>query len=395
MHPILNKMIWTIFPLTCLFSTVDDSFPESCQLFAIDAYETRPADQNWLFSPFSAFSCMSMAYAGSNHNTALELSTALHFSISQNVVGSNFHSLFDQLLHSPVQEGDFCLRIAQGVWSQKNFPLLDRFVDSMQSDFDARVESIDFSSGAVEKINSFIANITEQKIQNLLHPSDIDINTRMILANAIHFKGCWQNPFSFKNTSSEIFNSSDESCHTVKMMHQTLQFPYFEDDDLQAILMPFAKGSSAAVDPACLLILNKHPKEPFHLSNELLNLILGSLSLQSVHLSVPKFKFEQTVNLKNLLMQLGVRDAFTDRADFSGIDGRLDLCINKALQKCFFSFEENGVEAAAATAAIMNVTRINPQLHIPCTFNANRPFEFLLLDRNSKTCLIIGHVDNP
>ena len=387
------KLLLTLFlPLATLFASSNDPFPSSSRQLAIDAYSTRPSEENWLFSPLSATACLSMAYAGSDQRTASELSNALHLLLPQEEVGASYQSFVQQLLHSPSNEKDFGLHIAQGMWSQINFSFLDSFTHLIRDDFCAEIESIDFTPASVQHINAWFASNTEHKIENLLNPSDIDLNTKLVLANALYFKGFWSHPFYSPETTFSSFTKQNGLIVTASMMHQAAQFPYYEDSECQAVLLPFANDSSAAADPACLLVLNKTASR---LTTDRLDRILASLSMRMVDLAVPKFKFEQRLDLKVLLEELGVRDAFTEFADFSKMDGRLDLFISKVVQKCFFSFEENGVEAAAATAAVMNMTSCWTPPELWASFIADRPFEFVLIDQNTKTCLMIGHVEDP
>ena len=394
---LLTRLTWTLcLPLSTLFSSVDDPFPKSSRHLASEAYSRRPSQENWLFSPLSASACLSMVYAGSDQMTALELKNGLNLMLSPEEAGPNFKSFVQDLLHSSTGERDFNLHIAQGMWSQRGFPFLESFISSMQNDFSAEIESIDFTPHSVDRINAWVASQTEQKIQNLLSPLDIDSRTKLVLANALYFKGCWQTPFSPKQTGIASFTKQNGEIETAFMMRQASRFSYYEDEELQAVLLPFAKSASAEASPACLLILSKKPSTPVTLSAQKIDQILGSLSVYTVNLEVPRFTFEQKLDLNSLLLQLGVRDAFTNLADFSKMDGRADLCLSKVVQKCFFSFDENGVEAAAATAAVMNTTTcITPSPELIASFIANRPFEIVLVDSNSRTCLMIGHVEDP
>jgi serpin B len=369
--------------------------PLSCNELACEAYQRRHGDANWLFSPFSASACLSMVYAGSNGQTALEIQDALNLHFPPAQAGRFFHQIWQELVHGPADDKDFKLHIVQGIWSQINFPFLESYMASMRTDFGAMIQSLKFSPQAANCINSWIASQTDQKIQNLLSPSDITPDTRLVLANALYFKGCWLKPFLARSTTDYPFSVQPGTAKQVHMMNQTGQFQYFEDSELQAVVLPFFKDASAKSCPACLLLLSKNPAVPLSLSTEKLDLILSSLQVMTVNLQVPKFKLEQGMGLNTLLMQLGMHAAFNKLADFSGMDGRGDLFLSKVLQKCFFSFEENGVEAAAATVAIMNMTSGLQPPRLTVSFIADHPFEFMLLDLNSKTCLMLGHVADP
>jgi serpin B len=385
--------------LTCSLFTLslqaDDNFPRSCRYLAIDAYHDRSSDGNWLFSPLSASACLSMVYAGSNGKTANELREALLLDLSPEKVGLPFHAFLKSLNHRNVDDRDFRLTIVQGIWGQTNFPFLDCFISSMRENFQARIESIDFSPSSTDQINLWIADQTEHKIENLLNPGDIDSSTKLLLANAIYFKGNWINRFQPSHTHIAVFTNSAGVKKDVEMMQQSTHFQYFEDSDWQVVLLPFETTRADHVWPACILLLPKHSEAPLRFSVAKFEQILSSCERRLVHLQVPKFRFEERFDLQDWLMRLGVRDSFSMEADFSKMDGRQDLYLSKVVQKCFFSLNEQGVEAAAATAAAMNMKCCAPSAEVAVDWIADRPFEFILIDQNSQTCLMLGHVEDP
>jgi len=384
-----------ILPVFSSLASADDTFPQSSRALAIDAAKYCSSDTNWLFSPMSASACLSMVYAGSDGQTARELSDALHLYLPQDLVGDSFHLFLKNLVHCPSFGSDFKLSIVQGIWAQTDFPLLDTFISSMRKDFEAKIESIDFSLPAIERINGWISEQTEQKIRNLLNPGDVDSTTKLVLANALYFKGSWVNRFQTELTELSPFTTSHGETKDVKTMNLLAHFKYFEDSDCQAVFLPFQKERSTQAEPCCLLILPKHSEAPFQMSVAKLDQILASCETRMVRLQIPKFQFEQRFDLQDWLKQLGIQSAFSPQADFSKMDGRMDLCLSKTVQKCFFSLDEQGVEAAAATAAVMNCKCCNHADEVVVSFIADQPFEFLLIDQNSKTCLMLGHVADP
>ena len=166
-----------------------------------------------------------------------------------------------------------------------------------------------------------------------------------------------------------------------------------ENDRYKAILLPFATHSKKSCHPACLLFL---PTEDTSAScfTQSLEEVLHSLAIKQVHVRTPKFKIEQKIELTEILKQLGMNRVFTPLADLSGINGQHNLFLSAVLHKTFFAFEENGVEAAAATAAVINRTSIPPPSPL-FSFHVNRPFYFALLDLDTKTIFFIGHIQRP
>jgi len=370
----------------------DDEFPRSTREMAAEAIKYSQLQQNWVFSPLSANACLSMAYAGSDGRTADELLRALFLTSDQNLIGKTFNSFAHNLMHQPAYTNDFTLNIAQGLWSQSNFSFLDQYMTSMHNDFEAMIESVDFSLSTIDHINKWFADQTQQKIKKLFNPGDIDSSTRLVLGNALYFKGSWTHQFKKENTKPQPFTLSSDQVAQVQMMDQTETMGYFEDSDWQAVSLTFQKSWTAPAAPACVLLL---PKKNQPLTAEKIEEILNSFEWHRVHLQVPKFTFDKHFDLQQFLQSLGVSDAFTPSANFSKMDGRLDLYISTVVQKCFFALDEQGVEAAAATGAVMNCTCCKPFGNPPIEFIANRPFEFLLIDQTSNTCLMVGHVADP
>ncbi len=360
--------------------------PHPTCAFALDAWRFCPPQENWIFSPASASACLSMALAGASGTTQSELSKALHSDGSET-------SWIANLSHRPSHSGDYEMRLAQGVWIRKDSPILPDFESRLKTDFLARIESADFSPSTVEEINAWVSDCTKQKIRSLLSPSDLDPSSRLVLANALYFKGGWDCEFPAANTRNAQFFPSDSQPRLCSMMSQTNIFPYYENDLLQAVLLPIRKAPASPVSPACLMILPKGTS--LELTPSLLEETLQSMSHRNIRLEIPRFTVELQCDLKNLLEKQGCSAPFSMSADFSGIDGSSDLYIGKAIQKTFFSFEEGGIEAAAASAAIIccKSAAISDQQTIE--FIANRPFQFLLLDRNSQACLFAGSIRNP
>ncbi len=353
----------------------------TAQIFAADffsydlAREIETRNQNWIFSPFSIASCLSMVTEGADGRTAEELRAAL-----------GPFQYDPSLIHPSAFDSDYQLQIAQGAWIKNGYPILSSFEETLTKNYQAAIENIDFDPDSVQMINEWIAKNTEQKIQNLIPSNSIDSMTRLVLANALYFQGSWEQPFPENGTSPLPFYTPTEIVQ-ADTMDQTSYFSYYENDKLQLLSLPF---KSSGPKPICLLVL---PKQEIDWET-----IQAAIPLQSrakVHVQVPKFQVEQAIDLKPILKNLGIDGAFSSFADFSKISEYGNLHLSAILHKSFFSFDEKGVEAAAATAAIISLTTaFNPNIQI-FQFIANRPFYFLLLDPRNETPLFIGHIQNP
>ncbi len=331
-----------------------------------------------------------MVAAGANGDTADEMKNVLHLSGD---IGSEFEKTMLALQHSASFEKDFQLNIVQGAWIKDDFPMLPAFSTLLRHSFQAIAERVPFNQQTVDQINDWVAESTHQKIQNLLSDSEFDESTRLVLANAVYFHGNWKTPFSKKDTSPRPFYlSSGDMIHSETML-QTGRFDYYENEDLKAVALPYIQNHDSTCTPICLIVLSK--------SKEILDLekiknAISSLQPAMVQIQVPKFTLEERIELKPLLNQLGIQKAFSqDEADFSGINGLGGLYLSAVLHKSFFAFDELGVEAAAATAAIINATTAVSKPVRVFPFIADRPFYFFLLDQKTETMLFMGHIENP
>lgn len=360
------------------------------QKFAFDFLEQiESQEKNQVFSPFSVSACLSMVAAGANTDTEKEMRDVLNLPAE---IGPFFEEKMGALKHDPTYDSDFQLNIAQGIWIKEDFAILPSFSSLLFNSFQAVAERVAFTPYTADRINDWIANETHQKIQNLIPPSILTPETRLVLANALHFRGSWRHPFLSGATHLRPFYLSSGKAIEALTMSQTAQLPYFENNSFQAVALPFDRAWNSASELICLLILSK---TKLRLNSRSFSLIVSSLKEAPVHLQVPKFTIEQSLELKEILQNLGMRNAFTEKADFSKINGLLDLYISAVFHKSIFEFDENGVEAAAATAGVIQVTSINPQSAQSFSFKADHPFYFVLFDQKTQTILFLGRVQNP
>ncbi|MBS0648348.1 MAG: serpin family protein [Verrucomicrobia bacterium] len=339
-------------------------------------------DKNTIFSPYSVYLGMAMTAAGAQGATLAEMKKTFYLPSNLADVAPTLTSPFSQKN----------LKIASSLWIAPQFPVLGAFRKMIEDDFHASVQSIDFSKpqAAVTTINKWIAQNTDQKITNLLSPTDLQTATRLVLTNALYFSGKFLKPFDPKLTAAQNFWVDDQTTVETPTMEQTALFSYGEDANFQTVALPL-EGTQTAL--AVFL-----PKQKIFsdlsslLTSEQFQSALARLNSQKVHVKLPKFTLQQHFDLNTLLTQLGLQTAFTSKADFSGIDGKKDLYLSKVVHEALFSVDENGIVAAAATAASMNViaTQGSPQ-----EFNADHPFIFALVDLQTKIPLFLGELNTP
>jgi len=360
-------------------------------LFAHFPFELKTiienADEDWVFSPFSISSCLSMVADGADGETAEEMQATLQ-------LPSSFHQWIREWKRDPLSPADFELSVAQGIWIHKHHPILPSYLDHLRSIYEASIESVLFLPETAKQINNWIAEKTHQKIRNLLSPTSISPATRAVLVNALYFHGSWLHPFDEKNTRPDLFYPAPAELVQAPFMDQTCSLPYLDNGRFKALILPIASASKQGCSPVCLLVL-PHEGEMDPFDEAAVSEILSHSQVRKVHVRVPKFEMEYRLVLNEPLKQLGMEKVFTPFADLSKIDGMRDLYLNEVLHKAFFAFDEMGIEAAAATAAVINCTTSITQPTAPVLFLANRPFYFALADRKTGTILFMGHVRHP
>lgn len=366
--------------------------------FAFSLYsQLKGGEANVVFSPYSIFSCLSMVYVGAKGDTAEEIKTALHLFLSQNGIGKTSSLLAKALFPLTQDPSDYELHMANGMWFDKDTFILSDFRHLIADEFGANLQSLDFSqpNDALEKINDWTANQTQGKITNFLKLQDIDSSTRVLLTNALYFKGSWNSAFDPKKTAlAPFFNTPDTSIQ-VAMMQQTENLLYFQDDQVQVLGLPFASKHPSKAPLACLFVLpaKEQPLSDVEasISQTVLKRWLSTLKETYVHATLPKFTLNQMINLNQALQTLGIKTAFSKDANFSRMDGMRDLFLNKVLHQTYFALDEFGVTAAATTSASLSMKGVLEK-NSPIDFTANHPFLFMIVDLKSEAVLFMGRL---
>jgi len=368
--------------------------------FAIALYNRLCEEKgNLFFSPYSISTALAMAYAGARGQTQLQMAQAMRFpAVNNDVNEMRFHSAFGQIINSlniRGAKGDYELTIANALWGQKGYSFLKEYLLLIETNYGGGLNQVDFMAAAEvarQKINNWVEQKTKDKIKDLIPPGMLNSSTRLVLTNAIYFKGKWARPFRKEATRDEPFILSDAQKIDVPMMHQTEELPYMESQDFQALEMPYVNNELSMIillpkKTDCIKDFEKK------LTSENLSQWLGQLRRQKVIVSVPKFKMTQQFGLADTLQAMGMVDAFSEQlADFSGMTGTRDLFISAVVHKAFVEVNEEGTEAAAATGVGMAMTSAPKKMPVFC---ADHPFIFLIRDNNSGSILFIGRLMNP
>lgn len=363
--------------------------------FALDFYSKLVEDGeegNIFYSPWSISTAFALVYEGAREKTAEEIQSVFGFPPDENVRTSSFSSI-QKDLNNNNSRGNYTLNTANALWVKEGYELSDDYVNVAKEAYDSEVSNVDFTRDESRvHINEWVESKTNEKIKDLIPEGVLDDLTRLVITNAIYFKGTWVTQFDEKNTAEEDFMT--DSGNTVKVPMMKLEeayFKYAETDLLQVIELPY-QGDKVSM----LILLPKDSTElsPVEESLTLDNLTLwkNSLRNQTVNVQIPKFKVETEYTLNELLIDLGMPSAFDpNSANLSAITDQEDLYISAALHKAFVEVNEEGTEAAAATGIVIGTTsvQVNP------LFRADHPFVFIIQDSETGNILFMGRVSNP
>lgn len=373
---------------------------EDTQLFAFDLYQRLSKQQgNLFFSPISISTAFAMAASGARGDTEKEMMQVLH--LTKNAFTA-FAPLTKQLVANTQARPSLpILRLANAAWVQKGFELLPSFQTTLQENFGSPIANADFAeepAKAVETIDQWVLEQTNGKIDHLLTLQDITQNTRLVLVSAVYMKAQWERIFDKHLTQDAPFHVSASKTVNASMMHVTAYFPLFVDENAAVIEVPYVRDPLSGPELKMLIALPSEATSLQQLETELTPQKWGQwmdrMKSQRVHLSIPKFKIETRLDLNAVMQGMGMKLAFSPKADFSGITGHPDLYINKAVHQTFIDVDENGTEAAAATGISFNLTAVREEKE-PYQFIADRPFLFLILDKKTESILFMGRFMQP
>jgi serpin B len=338
-------------------------------------------------------SALAMTYAGAHRDTAKQMAETLHFPPEDASVHAEFGRLSADL-NKAGNKGDFKLTVANSLWARENKPFRKEFIALLRRDYGATVTQLDFAAEpekSRQTINNWVEDRTQDKIKDLIGPGLINSGTSLVLANAIYFKGDWAARFKKDLTKDEPFHLDENRTTPVPLMAQTGEFLFAQDEKTQALELPYAGGRLSMV--VLLPKLGGLDELEKGLLEPELAAWLGRLKKSKVEVHLPRFKSTSAFRLDDALLALGMSDAFSSAADFSGMDGERDLFISAVLHKAFVDVNEEGSEAAAATAVVMlKSVALEPAIPV---FRADRPFVFLIRDSRTGSILFVGRFADP
>ena len=360
--------------------------------FAFDLYSEldKSKSGNIFYSPYSISAALAMTYEGAKGQTASEMKSVFHFP-ETNTLRPNFAAIYNEINK---KDKPYKLSTGNALWVQKDYKLLEEYLSTVEKYYGGKAANLDFA-GESEKsrqtINTFIEQQTANRIKDLIPARFLDAATKLVLTNAIYFKGTWVWEFDKSDTREQDFKIAPTNVIKAPMMHmenEKAKFNYADIGDLQILELPY-KGNAISM----LVLLptgNLDTIEP-NLTSEKLKEWKNQMKEEKLDaISLPKFEFDTKYFMKETLSALGMPTAFGN-ADFSGMTGTRSLFIGEVIHQAFVKVDEEGTEAAGATAVIMKKSAVMQRK----VFNADHPFVFVIQEKNTGNILFLGRVVDP
>jgi len=379
-----------------------DSQVDGNSMFAFDLYKRlKDEKSNIFFSPYSISITLAMIYDGARSNTKKQMADVLHFLQLKQNLDKAFNKI-DLSLQAQVaeakksKESDLELDIANSIWAQKSEKWRLSFLNALKVNYGSVIYNVDFIN-ETEKcrtaINQWVEDKTNDKIKELINPGILDQATHMVLVNAIYFYGQWQKEFEKDATRDDDFTLLDGSKVKAPLMHQTEELYYMKDDLFQAVKMYYKDSDFSMI--VLLPDVDKFTELESKLHSALIESVIEKLESKNVILTFPKVKMDAQFEFSKTLAAMGMPDAFSGIADFSGMGGPEGLFISSVIHKAYVEIDEKGTEAAAATEGSMWLGSVSQEEIEPVEFKADHPFIFLIRDDQTGSILFLGRVLNP
>jgi serpin B len=372
----------------------------SINAFNADLYaQLKKKTGNLIYSPASIESALAMTEAGARNATATEMTKVLHLPSDSNLAASQFSALLASWAQTDASGP--ILTVTDRLWVQKDYALLPDYVTLTHDKYFAPIDQLDFRQAATsaQTINAWVSQSTHGKITDLISPASITDATRLVLTNAVYFKGKWSEPFEKFATQNGTFTTDDSAHVTVPLMNHLYDARNYADaGNAQVLDLPYQ--GTAAREMVMTIVLPKTGTPLSTIENALTAKQLDSwISKETgsrVQVALPKFRAEQSISLADTLAAMGMPTAFSAKADFSGISTSKDgLQISDVVHKAYVDVDESGTEAAAATAVTAVAGAAMQQESSPIAFRADHPFLFFLRDKTSGAILFAGRVSDP
>jgi serpin B len=371
--------------------------------FAFDLYshlakDPKNAGSNLFFSPFSISSALAVTYEGARGSTSDEIRSVFHFPENTSLLRRGYSTTITDINR---QNASYTLLTANALWAEKTYRFLPGYINTAQMYSSANTTNLDFINDpdvSRTTINRWVEEKTRNTIKDLVPPGAISPMTRLVITDAVYFKGTWVSQFDKNKTRNADFRLSSGKSIPVPMMERTDEdavYPYAETGTVHLIKIPYEHGTGNELSMLILLPKNDDlAAAEKYLDPDKLSELQNSSASRRVMVYIPKFTLETKYSLGKTLTEMGMPTAFGD-ADFSGMDGTKYLYIQEIIHQAYVEVNEEGTEAAAATAVIMRGKGAAPSEGSVPVFRADHPFIFLIQDNTSGNILFMGRVENP
>jgi len=380
-------------------ATSDHAIAHEANVFAFDLYRQLAATKgNLFFSPSSIHTALAMTYAGARGQTAEQMARTLHYPLD----GDSLHPAYAELLKTlsgVPKEGfrppAYQLYIANALWGQEGFTFEPAFLAINEASYGAGVNTVDFkgdTDASRETINRWVENATNNKIKDLLAEGSVSADTRLVLTNAIYFKADWAEQFVKERTKDGDFHTSNGSTVKVPMMRDVKHGRMLRTDTFQAATLPYRGGELSMT-----IFLPNDRDGLAAMEQQLTPNNLGRWQEQFEHARIdwtlPRWTFTSSFDLAGTLAAMGMPEAFSNDADFTGMSTSEHLQISAVVHQAFVAVDETGTEAAAATAVGVSATSFPTDVPVP--FVVDHPFVFMIRHDKTGSILFMGRVENP
>ncbi|MCY0995837.1 serpin family protein [Myxococcus sp. MISCRS1] len=351
--------------------------------------------ENAAVSPLSITRAFSLVYAGARGETQAQMARTLGFTLPAEQLHPALNRL-DLALQEQVGQahGDKgpapTFRAVNALWGQQGYRFEPAYLDVLAEHHGAGLRTVDFAAdpdGVRRAINDWVSGVTADRIQDLIPQGEVRADTRLVLANALHFKGAWRTPFPAQATSPKTFHGLTGGTTQVPMMHTSWSFPFSRGEGYDAIALPYVGRAFRML--VIVPDAGRFQEVEQRLSAAFLDTVRANLSERHMLLRFPRFEVRQSAALVDALRSLGMEDAFSERADLSGITGEERLLLSGAQHQAFVAVDEAGTEAAAATAVEIGPVSLPPEVHV------DRPFVFVIEEVATRSVLFLGRVVSP
>lgn len=375
--------------------------------FAFDLYSelAKTEKENIFYSPYSISAALAMTYEGAKGKTAEEIKEVFHFP-ETSVLRPNYAAIYNKINED---NKEYQLSTGNALWVQQDYLLLNDYSEAVERYYGGKASNVDFikeTEKSRQTINSFIEEQTNNKVKELIPAGQVDHLTRLVITNAIYFKGTWEWEFDKSDTRDKNFYITPENVVKTPMMYmdsdkatfnyadleklQILELPYKGDKISMLILLP-KQGEAYDYEKGEKITYN-YNLEDIELSSEKLNEYKSEMQetkLSAIYL--PKFKFDTKYFMVSTLSEMGMPTAFSMQADLSGIDGSQNLYIQNVIHQAFVQVDEKGTEAAAATSIMIGIKSAMPSN----VFRADHPFIFIIQEKETGNILFMGRMTDP